>query len=525
MRKYFNKIKAYIVAHKIISVLVVVALIFVGRYIYTKTISGTNESRYVTTTVSKGTIISSVSGSGQVSVSNQVDIKPNVSGAITYVAIKPGDKVWKGETLFSIDNTTARKAVRDAQIALESAQLDLTTAKATLDNTDANQQTSIANAYKVLLNSGIVAFPSNISDTATPPTITGIYTKNIEGSIEITTYPTNSSNGYFSLSGIASGIGAISTTTAQPIGDTGLYIKFPTITTESKWIITIPNTAASNYLSNYTAYQSALQSKNQTGSASDLSALNIKAKELAVTQRENALADAQQNLADYYVTAPFNGTVASVPSIEGLSVSSGTVLATIITNQKLATISLNEVDIAKIKLGNKATVTFDAIPDMTITGIIAQIDAVGTVSQGVVTYSVKISFDTQSDLIKPGMSVSTGIITDVHQNVLIVPTSAVKTQNGSSYVEVFPAELPIPLDGLQGSLSNTSPTRQTVETGISDDTEIEILSGLKENDVVVTKTITTATKTTATAPSLLTAVGGNTRGGATGGFRGTTTGR
>ena len=521
MKNHFNKAKTYVVEHKVLSIITILVVLFLGRYIYTQATNTGGVSRYITTTASKGTIVASVSGSGQVSVSNQVDIKPTVSGTLVSIGVKPGDKVWRGETLFSIDTTDAKKAVRDAQAALDSAQLDLETARATLNNTDTNQQTSIATAYRVLLNSGIVATSSNSSEMATPPTISGTYTKDIEGTIEITTYQTGS-GGYFSFSGLDTGTGIISTTIAQPIGTTGLYIKFATLTNQSKWTITLPNVSATNYLSNYTAYQSALQSKNQTGSTSDLSTLNIKAKELAVKQKENALADAKENLSNYYITAPFSGVVASVPVIDGLPVSSSTVLATVITNQKLATISLNEVDVAKIKLGNKATITFDAIPDMTMTGIVAQIDAIGTVSQGVVTYNVKISFDTQNDIAKDGMSVSVAIITDVHQNILTVPSSAIKSQNGTKYVETFPAPLPEPTDGLQGSLSVIAPTKQNVEVGVSDDTSTEVISGLTENTVIVTKTITaSAVKSATTTPSLLNAVGGNTRGGI-GGARPTT---
>ena len=62
----------------------------------------------------------------------------------------------------------------------------------------------------------------------------------------------------------------------------------------------------------------------------------------------------------------------------------------------------------------------------------SQIDAIGTVSQGVVSYNVQITFDTQDSRIKPGMSASVNIITNTQQNVLTVPNSAVKTKKGTS---------------------------------------------------------------------------------------------
>ena len=70
---------------------------------------------------------------------------------------------------------------------------------------------------------------------------------------------------------------------------------------------------------------------------------------------------------------------------------------------------MNEVDAAKISVGNKTTLTFDATEDLTLTGKVAQIDTIGTVEQGVVSYKVKIAFDTQDERIKPGMTANASI--------------------------------------------------------------------------------------------------------------------
>jgi multidrug efflux pump subunit AcrA (membrane-fusion protein) len=187
-------------------------------------------------------------------------------------------------------------------------------------------------------------------------------------------------------------------------------------------------------------------------------------------------------------------------------------LRTIITTQQNATVSLNEVDIAKIQLGQKVTLTFDAVPNLTIAGKVSQIDSIGTVSQGVVNYNVKINFDTNDAKIKPGMTANAAIITNVAQDVLTVPNSAVKNQGGTTYVQMFDTPLPAPLPGVQGSPSSVPPTQQIVVVGVSDNTSTEIISGLNEGDEIVTKTITSATTTTATAPSILGTPGGGNRG-------------
>lgn len=247
--------------------------------------------------------------------------------------------------------------------------------------------------------------------------------------------------------------------------------------------------------------------------------LDIESAQLNVQQRQTALVSAQEKLADYTIRAPFDGVIASVDIKVGDSVSSGGALATVVTQQKIATISLNEVDIAKIKTGQKVMLTFDAVEDLSISGEVISVDLVGTVSQGVVSYDVDIGFDTDDDRIKPGMSVSATIITDIKQDVLYVPASAVKTQGSVSYVEQFPAAVVTSNGSSSQITSETAPQQTEVITGLSNDTDIEIASGLSEGDHIVTRTITNSTQTTATtqAPSLF-GGGGNVRtGGSAGG--------
>ena len=230
---------------------------------------------------------------------------------------------------------------------------------------------------------------------------------------------------------------------------------------------------------------------------------------------QNKLNDANQALADYTVRAPFGGIVATVAAQLDGEASAGSAAVTLVTTQQLAAISLNEVDAAKIKVGQKATITFDAIDGLSMTGEVAQVSPVGTVTQGVVSYSVQIAFDSQDDRVKSGMSVSTYIVTQVKADVLTVPNSAVKTQGTQSYVET--------LSGVGASsttgyvTSSATPNRVTVETGLSDDTLTEIVSGLKEGDLVITQTIKSGT-TSATTGSAASGVN-LLRMGASGGGR------
>ena len=359
MKNFFSKIKSFTKTHKTMSVIIIIIILIAGYSGYKKITSPSGATRYLTATVTKGTIISSITGSGQVSASSEINITPTVSGTITGVSVSPGDQVKQGQTLFTIDSATAQKAVRDAEVNLQSAELSLQTAQAQNGNTDTNQQTSVANAYNALLNSNFEAIPVNSNQVKTTtdltaPQITGNYSLGKEGVINLHFY---SSNGgiSFQASGLVQGTSIANTSITEPIGNSGLFLSLPNsaFTTPSDWVINIPNKNASNYLSNYNTYQSALQSQNQTNSNSNINQLSLQSQELAVTKAKNALQDAKDNLANYYIRAPFSGVIASVPVLKGNTASSGTTLGTIITPQQVAIMSLNEVDVAKVQLGQK----------------------------------------------------------------------------------------------------------------------------------------------------------------------------
>ncbi len=234
------------------------------------------------------------------------------------------------------------------------------------------------------------------------------------------------------------------------------------------------------------------------GNESGNNPISLQSSAGSIANQERNLQELKNNLSYYTVTAPFAGTIASVSLKRFDTVSTGSSVATLITTQKIAQLSLNEVDATKISLGDKATLTFDAIESLTLTGEVIEIDAVGTVSQGVVSYKVKIGFDSQDERIKSGMTVNSSIQTEVKQDVLAIPSSSVKTQNGVTYVQVFNPTL-TETGGTGGVVSAVLPTQIEVKIGISDDTKVEILEGLKEGEQIVTRTISgtaTASKTT-----------------------------
>lgn len=207
-----------------------------------------------------------------------------------------------------------------------------------------------------------------------------------------------------------------------------------------------------------------------------------------IAQAQTALNSAAQSLrlASPVVYAPISGTVSGLSMMEGSVIaranttetSTGQTVASIVTiAQPTVTVNLTEVDITKVRLGNKATITIDALADKTYTGKVMSIDTVGSVSSGVTSYSAVIVFDTDASEVFTNMSAQASIITETKSGVILVPTSAVQTLDNQSTVRV---------------MKNNEQETIVVETGLSSGTQIEIVSGLNEGDTIVSSAATLA---------------------------------
>jgi membrane fusion protein, macrolide-specific efflux system len=246
------------------------------------------------------------------------------------------------------------------------------------------------------------------------------------------------------------------------------------------------------------------------------------AAEASYKNQANVIAQSQANLNNanlaYQLTsgtivAPTGGIVSDLTIVEGIQVGSSNTTSgssTTTSNQAIAsiktgnstaiTVSIAEVDASKIQVGQKATITLDAISGNTYTGKVMGINTSGSVSSGVTTYPAVIQLDDTSNAnILPNMSATASIISKVKDNVLLIPSAAVTTTGTTSSVKV---------------LKNGQVTSVAVETGDSSDSQTEITSGLSEGDTVVTGTISTAT--TSNSSSVF---GGGLRVGGFGGGR------
>lgn len=582
MKNILSLVVDFAKKHTVWSLVIAVVVLGGGYKLYGSLTTPAAQTRYVLGTVATGTIVASVSASGQVSALNQLDLKPKASGDITAVYVKAGDVVRAGQALAQIDATDAKQAIADAEQSLVQAKLQFQKdqSQAPIDyqkSLDAlsNAKADLVTTYNDTFNTLSTAFLD------LPSAVTGmqniLYGYDLSSSrnqwnIDVFRNLSNSTDTIRTFADVAERdykiarakydqsvidyktltrysstdsleaqlTSSTDTTTAiaqalqselnllDAVIDNNTANNVPTSST-----VTTMRTNTRNYLatanSNLSALlnqQKSLDSTKQTihddevaiqiytiGNPTGDNPISLQSSQYSIADQERKLAQLKDDLANYTITAPFAGTLATFNLNQYDTVSSGATVGSLLTNQKIALLTLNEVDAAKVSIGQKATLTFDAIDSLTLTGKVVEVDTAGTVSQGVVSYSIKIGFDTQDARIKSGMTVNASIQTAVKQDILVVPSSAVKTQNGVSYVQVFTPALAA-TNGSQGEVSAVPPEQVQVTTGISNDTEVEIVSGLKEGEQIVTRTITakTTTATTAATNTRTPGIGGALRG-------------
>jgi HlyD family secretion protein len=256
-----------------------------------------------------------------------------------------------------------------------------------------------------------------------------------------------------------------------------------------------------------TQAQASLDALTAPASDSDLASA-----EAALTQAQVAVDTAQANLAQATLTAPFDGVVSAVNVVTG---STNTSTVTLVDVSKLhIDVSLSETDAAKVAVGQPVTLTFDALPDATLTGTVTSVAPVATTEQNVVTYDVQVAFDPGATAVKVGMSATADIQVDQATGALLVPSRAIQTSGDTKTVTVQ-----------QGDTTLTVP----VETGLTSGGKTAIVSSggagvaaLKAGDVLVVPSTTSSTNTSSAAKasgglsSLTGSAGGPSSGGPAG---------
>jgi|GEM_PF-227264 len=176
------------------------------------------------------------------------------------------------------------------------------------------------------------------------------------------------------------------------------------------------------------------------------------------------------------IVSPVEGIINSISEASSAVMMAKTEIAAIYVGDKMQmVISVDELDVNGLKVGQDVQIAMDSVTDKTYSGQVAYVSQIGTASSGVTTYNVTLNVMGDA-LLKMGMNGTATIVVDEVRDVLLVPISALYTMRGRQYVWLHTTE---PTEnGVPGIMT-------FVETGFSNDSFAEVTSGLKEGDVVM----------------------------------------
>jgi HlyD family secretion protein len=254
----------------------------------------------------------------------------------------------------------------------------------------------------------------------------------------------------------------------------------------------------------------------------------------SVSSIQAQMSSAQKNLSYANIYSPIDGTVLSRSVSEGQTVAASLSTPTLFSIAKDLTkmqvqASVDEADIGNVITGQRAVFTVDAFPADTFAGIVKEVRLRPSVSANVVTYTTIIDAPNKELKLKPGMTASITIYTKEINHVLLVPAKATAFKPDSILAKVYTIQRDLPVNkstGVKDSnrTSNGNPgsvwlikgdriIRQPVLTGMDDETQVEILSGLTPDDELVTgyQQLKSTKKSTAKSPFMPTRPGGTNR--------------
>jgi HlyD family secretion protein len=514
LRNWFTKKR--IIIGSIIALVVIVGAVF-SR-------GGNDVSNILTEKVKKTDLKQTVLATGQVTSTTDLSLSFKGSGVVDKVFVKVGDTVKNGSILAQLQQRdqsasliSARGALASAnanyqrvlegasseevivsQRAVDSALVTLENAKNNLAKVKSQQETAVKNAYLALLNSTNAAIPNSGNLSGMTPTISGTYNGSAKGS-----YVLSVSSGRYYVNGLESSSGTLSTSLTV-LGTKGLYFQFSSITPalysgNDSWTIEIPNTQASNYVTNLNIYNAALETQSSSVSTAEstvsasmssydqaIAALNLKkaqarpadvsAARAQILSAQGQVASASAALENTIIRAPADGTITTVDVKVG---ELATALQPLVVLQDVVNLhvesNISEANIANVKPGQVVEITLDALgPDRNFKGTVQTIDPSSTVVSGVVNYKVIASLEKLPE-IKPGMTANMTILVSQKDGVLSVPSRSVLNENGKKQVRVI-------TDSKKKTYEN-----HEVTLGIeADGGLVEITSGLEENQEIVT---------------------------------------
>ncbi len=542
---------------KLIILAACAVVVLVGAVIGIKAISASKSASgasvtYTTSTVEKRDISVTLSGSGTLQPADSYEVTSLASGEILSADFEEGDTVEEGDILYQIDTADAETSIKSAELSLQKSQLSYNNVAETLSNLNVKSPAA----------GTITELSIEVGDTVQNGSKIGTVRNSATMTLMV---PFNSADVDSFYIGEAASVTLDSTFetlggTVSKISNTeqvltgNMLVKYVTIEVTNPGGITDSTEAtatvgdvACNSSSAFSYKSSQTITAKASGTVasilvdegdgvqkntvvvkleSDDIAQNVASAKLSLEDAENNLENKQEALDDYTIESPISGTIITKSYKAGDNIGSGsssnTTLCTIYDLSYLTMeLSVDELDVSSVEVGQEVSITADAAEGKAYTGIVTKVNISGTTSNGVTAYPVTVRIDETEGLL-PGMNVDAEIVVSSVTNVLAVPVDAVVRGN-QVLVRTEKTDSADASDGraLEAG-SNGIPDGfeyAEVTLGVNNDEYIEIDSGLEEGDVIAIVTVNTDTDETAVTGGLtgLTGGGGEMPSGGGGG--------
>lgn len=479
----------------IISAAVAVAAAVAVFAVVKKSSKKKSDGETATARVTRGSISRVLEGSGTLEAIDQYEVSALVSGDVTADFFEEGDMVSKDQVLYKIDASSIEKNIDKAQNALSQSKMSYSEAVEAYDDLTVSAPCKGVIKTLYIKNGDDIKTGDRVCDIVDSDTMTleikflssqagGIYSgqaANIEmtggGGSYMGTVKTVSSGSTVNSLGVPVTNVEISVTNPGAIttGDTATAVVDGTACAEPgtfKYYHEETVTAkASGKVRNLSLIEGDRVSAGRTILTIESSSVSnqVKKSALSVSDAELSLKGLQDDLDQYSISSPIAGKVIQKTVKAGDKVASqqGSTSMAVIADLSALTMTMNidELDISSVKVGQDVEVTADALENQVFHGVVNKVSVIGTSQNGVTTYPVEVLLsDVENTDLIPGMNVSATIVLEKKDDVLLIPTTAVKRGNKVKML---------------GSGEEVE-----IETGIDDGTQVEVLSGLSEGDQV-----------------------------------------
>ncbi|MFZ5818343.1 MAG: efflux RND transporter periplasmic adaptor subunit [Chloroflexota bacterium] len=432
-----------------------------------------DEPALQTAVVRQGDLVIYASGTGTLIAANEVDLGFETSGQVTGVLVEVGQKVEAGDLLAQVDDSDAQiaytQAKRDlaeltspaviavAQQSIATAEMDLGDATSTLGYLISpvvlRRETELKEAEQALAEAQ-AAVEASPSDEAAQEAL-----ETAQAALERAEANMASAQNYYENTYLPDHFTRWDGVTGKK------YVAEPSEAEvlSARAAVAVAQAALEEAQYYYTALTGGEAPEEATGSSLQ-----------ALEEARLALESAQADLDGTRLVAPISGTIMSIDTSVGDTVSSSAVMTLADLSQPTLEVFLDESDWPNIRVGYETEVIFDILPERTFDGTVMQVDpGLYTESNSSVVRALVelVNIDEQAFNLPLGTSASVDVIGGRAENALLVPVEALR-QAGEQYT-VFVME-----DG--------SPRLRVVEVGIQDLLYAEIKSGLKAGDVITT---------------------------------------